>query len=810
LLWREETAANGKPTKVPYQRGGRYHASATSSRTWCTFDQARHAFERGGFDGIGFALTDDDPFVGLDLDHVLDMTTGEIAGWAHALITQLDSYTERTPGGDGLRVWITADAHIELPTHRCTVAPGQNLEVYRTDRYYTVTGAVWHETTSIAERSDGLRAIIAQYLTPAPRQTSTPPTRSTSVSVAMDTTDAEVLTRIRRSANAANFQRLWDGALDANEGMNGGDLALCNYLAFYCGGPDPARIDRIFRTAPRFREDKWDRRHYASGETYGQRTIACALEGRTAYYSPERREMPDPAPHATAGDVAPDTGRPCTSVMLPDPDDPTPDDEQPVVPDPGDSVTNYRVGWIEDKDGNSKPVNYALQPDEITRAIHQLSHGWPRVCDGTLFTPNVDGTRPQWFLQTPEVQAWLASLSPIAWRKGLDYVGNNFTSMEVMHAYLRQHCEAYQAIEAVPHTPPLPEHYYFWRPDPSYTPNGRYFDALLSRFDNHDTEYDRLLIRAMFLTPGWGCTVHGRRPVFAITAPDSGCGKTTLADMVGRLYGGTIESITLGGASTTAREVNDFITRLLSPEARQQRVVRADNVRGEVRNGSVESLITTPVISGRQLFKGEGKRPNTLTWIITANGLRLAHDMAQRTFFINLTRPSRANPRWEDETIAYMEQHRCRIHMDIAHILSQPPPVVEHNERWGKWVNEVLARCTTAVYPLLGYNDDRREHHNTDAEEATLVYDAIASLSDMRSEYYQTGWRFATRHVVVAAVNEALGVHMTTRAALALVRQHIESKRLSDKLTEHVRTSSGIRGFIYKTREPEEETDGRE
>ena len=32
-------------------------------------------------------------------------------------------------------------------------------------------------------------------------------------------------------------------------------------------------------------------------------------------------------------------------------------------------------------------------------------------------------------------------------------------------------------------------------------------------------------------------------------------------------------------------------------------------------------MVTSPIISGRQLYVGEGQRPNLLTWFITLNGV---------------------------------------------------------------------------------------------------------------------------------------------------------------------------------------------
>jgi hypothetical protein len=69
---------------------------------------------------------------------------------------------------------------------------------------------------------------------------------------ALDLGDAEVLRLASESPhNGDRFRRLWSGdtsayALAGNDGESEADAALCELLGYY-GGPDPERIDRLFR-----------------------------------------------------------------------------------------------------------------------------------------------------------------------------------------------------------------------------------------------------------------------------------------------------------------------------------------------------------------------------------------------------------------------------------------------------------------------------------------------------------------------------------------------------------------------------------
>ena len=82
VMWKTETREAGKPTKVPYDAKADRRASSTNPDTWCSFEDACAAYEKGGFDGVGFVLTKNDPFVGIDLDKCRDPETGEIQPWA--------------------------------------------------------------------------------------------------------------------------------------------------------------------------------------------------------------------------------------------------------------------------------------------------------------------------------------------------------------------------------------------------------------------------------------------------------------------------------------------------------------------------------------------------------------------------------------------------------------------------------------------------------------------------------------------------------------------------------------------------------
>jgi putative DNA primase/helicase len=129
VLWRYEWH-EGKWTKIPFTATGQ-PASSTDPATWTSFEEALTAYHAGGFDGIGLALQEENDLVGADLDHCRDPDTGDIDAWALEIIHHLQSYTEITPSGTGLR-----------PFTKGKLPPGGrkkgNIEMYVSGRYLTV------------------------------------------------------------------------------------------------------------------------------------------------------------------------------------------------------------------------------------------------------------------------------------------------------------------------------------------------------------------------------------------------------------------------------------------------------------------------------------------------------------------------------------------------------------------------------------------------------------------------------------------------------------------------------------------------
>jgi len=274
VTWRAEER-DGKKTKVPYTPRTRRLASSTDPKTWGTFEDALADYHDGSpADGIGFVFTDS-PFCGVDLDHVLDGDgkPDETAAW---VVAGLRSYTERSPGGDGLHVIVEADLP---PGRRRRKGKGESkIEVYDTGRYFTVTGDHWPGTPQeIGERQAEIELVYEAIFAPEPE-----PPRESATPQPVDLDDRDLLDKATSADDGARFTQLWNGDISGYDSQSEADLALCNLLAFWTGG-DRARMDRLFRQSGLYR-DKWDRKDYS------EKTLGLALKGRTEFYTPERKE----------------------------------------------------------------------------------------------------------------------------------------------------------------------------------------------------------------------------------------------------------------------------------------------------------------------------------------------------------------------------------------------------------------------------------------------------------------------------------------------------------------------------------------
>src|SRR3954452_5151771 len=151
VLWRNEVR-DGKPTKAPLRVNGQY-ADSTKASTWNTLAECEAALRSVRADGIGFVLAAErdqaagrPAVVGGDLDGCRDPRTGAIEPRAREVIDALASYSEVSPSGTGVKVYLLADPVPRLGANKLVLAKANGhgkdlaIEVYVTGRYFALTG----------------------------------------------------------------------------------------------------------------------------------------------------------------------------------------------------------------------------------------------------------------------------------------------------------------------------------------------------------------------------------------------------------------------------------------------------------------------------------------------------------------------------------------------------------------------------------------------------------------------------------------------------------------------------------------------
>ena len=268
-VWRREKR-KGNMTKVPYQRNG-YGASTTERRHFCGFEEAVRLSKK--YDGIGIGVFDG--YSAVDIDHCVK--NGKLSEMALDIINTMNSYTEYSPSGEGVRIIFKASP-FDYDKEKYYINNRKiRLEVYVsgcTNKFVTLTGNVIRNVP-VAERTAEIRRVLESYML-RPQRVNQQPEELCSQTGSL-LSDNEVLEKAMVSKNSAKFGALWNGDF-LGKSHSEADLALCSMLAFWCGG-DTAQMDRLFRQSALYRQ-KWERKDYR------EETLKKAVSGCQEFYSP--------------------------------------------------------------------------------------------------------------------------------------------------------------------------------------------------------------------------------------------------------------------------------------------------------------------------------------------------------------------------------------------------------------------------------------------------------------------------------------------------------------------------------------------
>jgi putative DNA primase/helicase len=252
-------------SKVPVNPHTLHNAGVNWPKTWSEFGQAREvALEREL--GLGFVLTEADPYTCVDLDACVGRDM-QIDAQIREILDLLQGWVELSPSETGLHVWVRN----ERPISRRT----KEIEVYSYGRWMSVTGrSNPNATLEIPDRTAEVEELCARYLpTPEPPKYSPPPEP-------VPLSDTEVWDNLFHSDRGDVYQRLYDG--DTSASRNDHSLAvilLANQLAWLTDF-DAVRMRRLLYATNLVRPKWKERRGDITWIDYQIRDAIAYMSGR--------------------------------------------------------------------------------------------------------------------------------------------------------------------------------------------------------------------------------------------------------------------------------------------------------------------------------------------------------------------------------------------------------------------------------------------------------------------------------------------------------------------------------------------------
>ena len=236
----------GEPPKSPFRPDSLLRLTTVPAKsgvreTWSSYENAVECVRHGLSRGIGYEF--DGSVYGVDLDHVIDKD-GIITAQAREIVDKLDSYTEISPSGTGLHIFVFAP-NANIIRHR---KKDYFVEIYNDGRYFTVTGNVLDRVKNIENRTSELQYVHDKFLLPDT-------TQKIDVSRTIhNNSTQDYFLRIGLERDKI-FKSLWDGERrNGNESAD--DIALMNKLAYWCNADSNAMIQAFLSSPYYAQKDK--------------------------------------------------------------------------------------------------------------------------------------------------------------------------------------------------------------------------------------------------------------------------------------------------------------------------------------------------------------------------------------------------------------------------------------------------------------------------------------------------------------------------------------------------------------------------
>lgn len=168
---------DGERPKVPHAPGG-YKLQWSIPANWINFLEAEKAYLEGlslpdghkcKFDGLGFFISREKDakldVYAVDLDHCIDPETGLIDQWARDLLDRMNSYSEISPSGTGIHVFLRGMLPEGSKNTNDQMKDKNRVEVFVNKHHITITGnQLKSYPATIEDRSEIIAAIYNEVL----------------------------------------------------------------------------------------------------------------------------------------------------------------------------------------------------------------------------------------------------------------------------------------------------------------------------------------------------------------------------------------------------------------------------------------------------------------------------------------------------------------------------------------------------------------------------------------------------------------------------------------------------------------------
>jgi len=264
--------------KIPYNSATGQLARSNDKTTFHPFNEVMKSI--GSYYGVkegkvigGLGLGIFNGFSAVDIDHCRDPQNGAVSEMAQDIIDYLQSYTEISPSGTGIRIVFRTNTPLNKEEYYINNRE-RGLEIYvsdQTNKFVTITGNALYPSE--------IREVDIQYILDKYMKKAVTPATTEQVTITDGVYDPRKLEKALQKDQ--HLIELWNGVAPGS-GKNESelDLALCSKLAFYLNCNFEA-IKSLFMSSPYYvsKDDK-HKKKWLEG-AYSDNTILKAINSQT-------------------------------------------------------------------------------------------------------------------------------------------------------------------------------------------------------------------------------------------------------------------------------------------------------------------------------------------------------------------------------------------------------------------------------------------------------------------------------------------------------------------------------------------------